>query len=57
MSDSRRWNVFIWSGTSVVRRYNKVFCLLVKDGVLSFYTEDHKLVITTLPYHAEEVKV
>lgn len=56
MSDSRRWTVWVETNHTGVQRYDDAYLLNVENGVLSFYTGDGRTVVTTLPYHAEEVK-
>lgn len=56
MSDSRRWLVCVEVTPGEKIFYEKAYLLSVLDGVLSFYTDEGKTVVTTFPYHAEEIK-
>lgn len=56
MSQIRRWNVEIHASEKTVWHYEDVSMLGIEDDRIEFTTPDGRRIITTLPYHLEEIK-
>jgi hypothetical protein len=51
-----RWNIEIYASEKTVWHYENAQRLVVNASQISFETAEGKTIITTLPYHVEEIK-